>query len=60
MPFAEDFMPPLTTVRVPLFQLGVEAAQLLVDQLETGRIRNIQVALPVELIVRGSTAPPRG
>lgn len=59
MPFAEDFMPPLTTVRVPLFQLGVEAAQLLVDQLETGNIRNIQVALPVELVVRGSTAPPR-
>lgn len=60
MPFAEDFMPPLTTVRVPLFQLGVEAAQLLVDQLDTKTVRNIQVALPVELIVRGSTAPPRG
>ncbi|WP_370055995.1 LacI family DNA-binding transcriptional regulator [Leifsonia sp. EB41] len=59
MPFAEDFMPPLTTVRVPLFQLGVEAAQLLVDQLNGGRIRNVQVALPVELVVRGSTAPPR-
>ncbi|MDL9978776.1 LacI family DNA-binding transcriptional regulator [Microbacterium sp. ASV49] len=59
MPFAEDFLPPLTTVRVPLFDLGVEAAQLLLDQLETKTIRNIQVALPVELVVRGSTAVPR-
>jgi LacI family transcriptional regulator len=59
MPFAEDFMPPLTTVRVPLFDLGVEAAQLLCDQVQTKTIRNVQVALPVELIVRGSTAAPR-
>ena len=59
MPFAEDFSPPLTTVRVPLFDLGVEAAKLLLDQLQTREIRNLQIALPVELIVRGSTAPPR-
>jgi LacI family transcriptional regulator len=59
MPFAEDFMPPLTTVHVPLFDLGVEAANLLCDQLTTKTIRSIQVALPVELIVRSSTAAPR-
>lgn len=59
MPFAEDFNPPLTTVRVPNFDMGVEAARLLLEGIETGAQTAVTVRLPVSLVVRGSTAPPR-
>jgi LacI family transcriptional regulator len=60
MPFAGDFQPPMTTVRVPHFDLGAEAARLLLDQLEVGAVgvTPVRVVLPVELVVRGSTARP--
>jgi LacI family transcriptional regulator len=46
-------------VRVPQYELGVEAARLLLDRL-TGRTLTPRVVLlPVTLVVRGSTAPPR-
>jgi LacI family transcriptional regulator len=60
MPFAGDFQPPMTTIRVPHFDLGAEAARLLLDQLdaETAGITPVRIMLPVHLVVRGSTAPP--
>jgi LacI family transcriptional regulator len=58
MPFISHLRPPLTSVRVPQYELGVEAARLLLDRL-TGRTLTPRVVLlPVTLIVRGSTAPP--
>jgi LacI family transcriptional regulator len=59
MPFAEDFSPPLTTVRVPHLDLGSEAARLLMEAISTEHQIPLTVTLPVSLIVRDSTAPPR-
>jgi LacI family transcriptional regulator len=58
MPLVARLQPPLTSVRVPQYELGVEAARLLLDRL-TGRTTTPRVVLlPVRLVVRGSTAPP--
>jgi len=59
MPFAEDFSPPLTTVRVPHLDLGSEAARLIMEAISTEHQIPLTVTLPVSLIVRDSTAPPR-
>ncbi|MHB9025767.1 MAG: LacI family DNA-binding transcriptional regulator [Armatimonadota bacterium] len=48
----------LTTVRLPLEELGRYAARCLLDRI-TGRLTSdVQMTLPVSLIVRESTAPP--
>lgn len=57
--FAEDSNPPLTTVRVPTQRMGAEGARLLLEAIETRHQEALTVQLPVSLIVRGSTAPPR-
>jgi LacI family transcriptional regulator len=57
MPFAEDVWPPLTTVHMPLREIGGEAARLLLHGIESGEQEAATVTLPVSLIVRGSTAP---
>jgi len=47
--------PPLTTVRIPVFDLGATAATVLIDGL-TGRVTGPrQIILPSQLIVRDST-----
>jgi LacI family transcriptional regulator len=62
MPFSDHFNPPLTTIRIPHYELGVAAADLLLAELEgapdvDGRSN---VVLEPSLVVRGSTAPPPG
>jgi DNA-binding LacI/PurR family transcriptional regulator len=54
-------VPALTSVFQPLGRKGEEAAQLLIPSLQgDGRKpRRRRVILPTELIIRGSTAPPR-
>jgi LacI family transcriptional regulator len=59
MPFISRLRPPLTSVRVPQYELGVEAARLLLDRLSGRTVTPRVVLLPVQLVVRGSTAPPR-
>jgi DNA-binding LacI/PurR family transcriptional regulator len=49
----------LTTVRVPLFELGCEAARLLLAILGGHAAPTTQVTLPVDFVPRHSTAPPR-
>lgn len=49
----------LTTVRVPLEDLGRQAALLMIDLLTAQSTSSEQIVLPTELIVRGSVAPPR-
>jgi LacI family transcriptional regulator len=49
----------LTTVRVPLQQLGQAAAQLMIDQLTSSSKKVVRKALPTKLIIRNTTAPPR-
>jgi LacI family transcriptional regulator len=58
MPFADRFAPPLTTVRIPHYEIGVAAAQLLLDILQGEHDGPAQVVLQPELVARGSTAAP--
>jgi LacI family transcriptional regulator len=60
MIFAEDFAPPLTTVRVPTFDMGTESARLLLRSIEAGVQEQVRITLPVSLIVRSSTGPVGG
>lgn len=59
MPFAADFSPPLTTVHVPHLQMGAECARLLLEGISAGSQNSGTTSLPVSLMVRESTAPPR-
>jgi LacI family transcriptional regulator len=59
MPFIDRLRPPLTTIRFPHYQVGTEAAQLLLERIaEHGGPVKILYLAP-ELIIRGSTAPVR-
>ena len=58
MPFVSRLRPSLTSVRVPQYELGVEAARLLLDRLRDHTVAPHVVLLPVTLMVRGSTATP--
>jgi LacI family transcriptional regulator len=58
MLFADRFSPPLTTVRIPHYQIGVKAAQLLLEALEDHESPAMTVRLTPSLVVRASTAPP--
>src|SRR5689334_1788611 len=56
MPFIDRLKPPLTTVRFPHYQLGTEAAQLLLERINGGQSPVKILYLAPELIVRGSTS----
>jgi LacI family transcriptional regulator len=58
MPFADRFNPPLTTVNISPAQLGVAAAELLLDLLDEPERVPRQVFITPRLVARGSTAPP--
>jgi LacI family transcriptional regulator len=59
MPFVDQLSPPLTTVRLPQYEVGVQAAQLLLDRLANPGSSAKTVILPVALVARGSTGPHR-
>ncbi len=60
MPFADRFNPPLTTVNISPAQLGVAAAELLLDLFEEPDRVARQVFIAPRLVMRGSVAaPPR-
>jgi LacI family transcriptional regulator len=59
MPFLDKLRPPLTSVGVPHHQVGMEAARMLLETLAEPDRPPRSVLLPLSLIVRGSTAPPR-
>jgi LacI family transcriptional regulator, galactose operon repressor len=56
IPFAEFFGPPLTTVHVPQREMGVQAAIMLISQIEGTAIQSRRVVMDVHLVARGSTA----
>jgi LacI family transcriptional regulator len=60
MPFVDRLTPPLTTVRIPHYELGREAARRLLELIETPDSPARSTTLRPELIVRGSTASPAG
>lgn len=57
---AENAWPPLTTVRMPLYELGRVSMAALVERIDSQVNRDIVVRDPLPALVpRGSTAPPR-
>jgi DNA-binding LacI/PurR family transcriptional regulator len=56
IPLAAYFDPPLTTVRLPAFELGQAAGRALLERIADRDIP-ARTLLPTELIVRASTAP---
>jgi DNA-binding LacI/PurR family transcriptional regulator len=56
----EVCIPPLTTVKVPIRGMAHHAVRLLLDRIAGGQDDAATVVLPEELVVRESTAPPRG
>ena len=57
MPFAARFSPPLTTVRVPQYEMGVAAAELLLERIGDAGAPPKERLLAPSLVVRGSTGP---
>ncbi|UXS75668.1 LacI family DNA-binding transcriptional regulator [Staphylococcus chromogenes] len=54
IPFATMFIPTLTTVRQPAYELGQQATQQLIDELE-GRVAPTSTILEVDMVHRAST-----
>jgi DNA-binding LacI/PurR family transcriptional regulator len=59
LPTSRHFLPPLTTIRQDFDGLGSTVVEVLRAALE-GREIPQRTKIPVELVVRESTAPPRG
>ncbi len=51
-------IPPLTTIRTPLYDLGTRACEALLELVE-GKVDRVNEIRPVELVVRESTDKPR-
>lgn len=60
MPAMRWAIPPLTTIRQPLTEMGQAAATILLAMAKGEQPAQTRVEVGTELIVRGSTAPLRG
>jgi LacI family transcriptional regulator len=60
MLFMDKLSPPLTTVRIPHRLVGVTAGRIMLDQLSGARDMPEHVVLPVEIVIRRSTAAVNG
>jgi DNA-binding LacI/PurR family transcriptional regulator len=59
MPLAEFLRPPVTTIKMPLAELGAAGVDALLDQLRGGSPQDVTIADEPEIVVRMSTAEPR-
>lgn len=55
MPFVDKLRPPLTTIHIPHYKMGAEAARILLNKLHGVVPSDQSILLEPELIVRGST-----
>lgn len=55
-PFMDRLSPPLTTVQIPLDEMGVTAARLLLQLIREPATQSQSIKLEPKLVVRGSTA----
>jgi LacI family transcriptional regulator len=60
IPLVDMVNPPLTTLRIQHREMGRKAAQLLLERFAAPDTKPVRVTLAPEMVVRGSTAPPRG
>jgi LacI family transcriptional regulator len=54
MPFVDRLQPPLTTIRVNEYELGMRSAQMLLSLIDDPHARRETIMLAPELVVRGS------
>jgi LacI family transcriptional regulator len=60
MPFAARFQPPLTTIRIPHYEIGTVAAELMLERLQdSDAAPQRHLRLEPKLVVRDSTATPQ-
>jgi LacI family transcriptional regulator len=57
-PIATYLDPPLTTVRMPLAEMGGSAVEILLAVINGETVDDLRVGMPPELVVRASSAPP--
>ena len=55
IPLMDSVAPPMTTVRIPLYEMGVRAAILMLENLDASTTAHVNVVLRPELVVREST-----
>lgn len=61
IPFADKLHPALTTVRIPQYQIGVKAADAMLDAIESPSAHGaMAIRLMPSLVVRASTGPAPG
>jgi LacI family transcriptional regulator len=58
MPLMDSVAPAMTTIHLPLYEMGARAAALIIDTLQGSGKGNINVVLRPELMIRESTAAP--
>jgi LacI family transcriptional regulator len=58
MPFVDKLNPPLTTVRIQHYEMGVQAAKVLMERIADPQARRVDLRLEPSLVVRGSTGRP--
>ena len=59
--FSANFAPPLTSIRIPHYEIGVRAAELMLDAIAHPPVGPVvSLRLAPALIARASTAPPQG
>jgi LacI family transcriptional regulator len=58
VPFVDRLSPPLTTIRIQHYEMGVCAASLLLERLTDPASRRLDIKLEPSLVIRGSTARP--
>ena len=56
---ARIISPPLTAITFPAYDMGFQAATILIKKLKGEVVDDQQVMVEPELVIRGSTAPPR-
>jgi len=59
MPLVGRLSPPLTTIHVALYEMGAQAAAILLERISDPAAPARRITLPCTLEVRGSTATPR-
>lgn len=57
-PILEHTDPPLTAVRLPMAEMGMLGARMLIDAVAGAPITHVRTSQPPLLVVRRSTAPP--
>ena len=57
VPAAARTVPPLTTIRQPVYRSGVIAAETLIDLIANPSSQTHRIILPTELVIRASTGP---